>query len=49
LKNTKKAIVEFKGRISAEIKRQEKLEVAEKRYFRRGELLRKYMVKILYR
>ena len=31
------------------MRKQEKLDLAEKRNFRRGKLLEKYMVKILYR
>ena len=47
--NTKEVVVEFEGRLNAEIRRQDKLEVAEKRDFRRGELPGKYMAKMLYR
>jgi len=49
LENTKKVMVEFKRRLSAEIRRQKKSEMTEKRDFRRGELLEKYIAKILYR
>jgi len=35
--------------LSAEVKRQEKLEIAEKRDFKRGELLGKYTAKMLYK
>ena len=48
LKNIKKTVVEFKGRISTEVKRQEKLNLVKKRNFRRKELSRKYIVKTLY-
>jgi len=48
LKNIKKTVVEFKGRISTEVKRQEKLNLVKKRNFRRKELSRKYIVKMLY-
>jgi len=41
-------IVEFEGRLSAELRRQKKLDLAEKRDFKRGELLKKYIAKILY-
>ena len=34
---------EFKGRINAEVRRQEKLDTVEEKDFRRGELLEKYM------
>ena len=39
---------EFKGRMNAEIRRQEKINMVEERDFRRGELPEKFMVKILY-
>jgi len=39
---------EFEGRMNAEVKRQEKINIAEKRDFRRGKLLGKFMVKMLY-
>jgi len=42
-------VEEFEGRISAEVRRQEKLDRMEERDFRRGKLLGKYIVKILYR
>ena len=48
LKNIKKTVVEFKGRISTEVKRQEKLNLVKKRNFRRKESSRKYIVKMLY-
>ena len=36
--------------MSTEVRRQKKLEIAEKKYFiRRGELLEKYIVKMLYK
>ena len=40
---------EFEGRMNVEIRRQEKLDRIEEKDFRRGELLGKYIVKILYR
>ena len=40
---------DFKGRMEAEIRRQEKLDRAEEQDFRRGELLGKFMVRMLYR
>ena len=49
LENTKEVVVEFERRLNTEIRRQEKLDIAEERDFRREELLEKYMVKILYR
>jgi len=48
LENTKKAVVEFERRLSAEVRRQEKLNKMEKKDFRRGELPEKYMAKMLY-
>jgi len=49
LKNTEELIEEFKGKMNAEVRRQEKIDMAEKRDFRRGELPGKLTVKILYR
>jgi len=48
LENTGEALEEFKGRINAEIRRQEKIDMAEERDFRRGELPGKFIVKMLY-
>jgi len=48
LKNAGEALEEFKGRINAEIRRQEKIDMVEKRDFRRGELPGKFTVKMLY-
>ena len=48
LKNAKEAIKEFEGKMSVEIRRQEKIDMAEKRDFRRGELPGKFMAKMLY-
>ena len=39
---------EFKGRISAEVRRQEKLNMIEEKDFRRRKLLGKYIAKMLY-
>jgi len=36
LENTKELVVEFKGRINVEVRRQEKLDLAEEKNFRRG-------------
>ena len=41
-------VVEFEERLSAEVRRQKKLELVEEQDFRRGELPEKYIVKILY-
>jgi len=38
LKNAGEALEEFEGRMNTEIRRQEKIEIAEERDFRRGEL-----------
>jgi len=40
---------EFEGKMSAEVRRQEKLDMMEKKDFRRKELLEKYMAKRLYK
>ena len=42
-------VAEFEERLSAEVRRQEKLEMVEEWDFRRGELLGKYIAKMLYR
>jgi len=42
------ALEEFKGRMSVEVRRQERIDIAEERDFRRGELPGKFMAKILY-
>ncbi len=39
---------EFEGIMSAEVRRQEKLDIIEEKNFRREELLGKYMAKMLY-
>ena len=49
LKNIKEIVVEFKERINAEVRRQEKLELAEEKNFRRAELPGKYTARMLYR
>jgi len=49
LKNAEGALKEFKGRMSAEVRRQEKIDMAEERDFRREELSGKFTAKILYR
>ena len=48
LKNAGEALEEFEGRMNAEIRRQEKIEIAEERDFRRGELPGKFTAKTLY-
>ena len=48
LKNAEEALKEFEKRMSAEVRRQEKIDMMEKRNFRRGELLEKFTAKMLY-
>ena len=48
MENAKKVIAEFERRVNAEVRRQEKLNIAEERNFKRGDLLGKYTVKMLY-
>ena len=49
LGNTREALEEFEGRMNAEVRKQKKLNIAEEKNFRRGELLEKFITKILYR
>jgi len=48
LKNSEEALKEFKRRMIMEIRRQEKLDMAEERDFRREELPGKFTVRMLY-
>ena len=48
LKNSEEALIEFKRRMIMEIRRQEKLDMAEERDFRREELPGKFTVRMLY-
>jgi len=48
LGNTREVLEEFEGRMNAEVRRQEKIDMAEEKDFRRGELLGKFTVKMLY-
>ena len=48
LENTKEVLEEFKERMDAEIRKQEKLDRTEEQDFRRGELLGKLMARMLY-
>ena len=48
LGNVKEVLVEFKERIEVEVRRQEKIDRAEERDFRRGELPEKFMARMLY-
>ena len=49
LKNIKEIVAEFKERINAEVRQQEKMDMVKKRDFKRRELPGKYMAKMLYR
>jgi len=49
LENTKEVVVKFEKRLSVEVRKQEKLNIVEKRNFRRRELPEKYIAKMLYR
>jgi len=48
LGNVRETVEEFERRMSAEVRRQGKLNRMEEKDFRRGELLGKYIVKMLY-
>ena len=48
MKNAEEALEEFEERISAEVKRQERIDMAEERDFRRRELLGKFTARMLY-
>jgi len=48
LKNMEEALEEFKGRMSTEVRRQERIDMAEERDFRREELPGKFMARMLY-
>jgi len=48
LKNTEEALEEFKERMSAEVRRQESIDMAKERDFKWGELLGKFTAKMLY-
>jgi len=49
LENIKEVVAKFKKRLSIEVRRQEKIYMVEKQYFRKGKLSEKYIVKILYK
>jgi len=49
LENIKNVIAELEERVNTEVKRQKKLNMVEKKDFRRRELLEKYTAKILYK
>ncbi len=48
MKNAEEAVEEFERRMSAEVRRQERIDMAEERDFRRGELPEKFMARMLY-
>ena len=48
LKNVEEALKEFEGRMSAEVRRQERIDMTEERDFRREELLGKFIARMLY-
>jgi len=48
LGNAREVLEEFKGRMNAEVRRQEKLDIVEEKNFRRWELPGKFMAKMLY-
>jgi len=48
LKNAEEALKKFEGRMSVEVRRQEKIDMAEERDFRREELPGKFTAKMLY-
>jgi len=49
LGNTREALEEFEGRINTEVRRQEKIKMTEEKNFRRGDLLGRFIAKMLYR
>ena len=49
LKNAEEALEEFKGRMRTEVRKQERIDMAEERDFRREELPGKFMARMLYR
>jgi len=48
LENVRKVVAKFEEKLNIKVRRQEKLNIAEERNFRRGELLKKYIAKMLY-
>ena len=49
MKNAEEALEEFEGRMSAEVRRQERIDMAEERDFKRRELPEKFTARRLYR
>ena len=48
LENAKEALEEFERKMNMEVRRQEKIEIAEERDFRKGDLPGRFTVKMLY-
>ena len=48
LENAEEAVEELKERMNVEVRRQEKLNMAKERNFKKGELLGKFTAKMLY-
>jgi len=48
LENVREVLEKFEGRMNAEVRRQEKLDMAEEKDFRQGELSGKFTAKMLY-
>ena len=48
-KNVKEALKEFKGKISAEVRKEERINIAEKKDFKREKLLEKFTARMLYK
>ena len=48
MKNVEEVLEEFEGRMNVKVRRQEKIDMAEKRDFRREELSGKFTAKMLY-
>ena len=48
MKNIEEVLEEFEGRMNVKVRRQEKIDMAEKRDFRREELSGKFTAKMLY-
>jgi len=49
LENVREVVEKFKERMNVKVRKQEKLDMAEERNFRRGKLSEKYTAKMLYR
>ena len=49
MKNVEEVLEEFERRMSTEVRRQERINMAEEKDFRRGELPGKFIARMLYR